>query len=168
MGAILGSFQDDGSLKQFPFLRREVHQALKDGPAKDSLSGFCRSEAQYDDAVEWLIECYHQPQEVMKQHTRTIAVCSRQEATHVCQACSFFNYYYYLTSLNKWYNKWHYPTRNLQPGDVVILREDNAYVNVWPLGRIEVVFPGEDGFVHVRISQGIYRRPVTKIAPLLT
>ena len=78
-----------------------LHQALKDGPAKDSLSGFSRSEAQYDDAVEWLIECYHQPQEVIKQHTRTIAVCSRQEATHVYQACSFFNYYYYLTLLNK-------------------------------------------------------------------
>ena len=31
--------------------------------------------------------------------------------------------------------RWHHPKRNLQKGDVVILREDNAFVNTWPLGR---------------------------------
>ena len=37
-------------------------------------------------------------------------------------------------------------------------REDNAYVNVWPLGRIEEVILGEDGLVrvvHVRISRDL-------------
>ena len=52
----------------------------------------------------------------------------------------------------------------------MILREDNAYVNVWPLGRIEEVFPGEDGLVrvvHVRISQGILPETGDKDRPLI-
>ena len=52
-----------------------LHQALMGGPARDSLSGFSRSEGQYDDAVKWLMERYHQPREVIKQHTRAIMEC---------------------------------------------------------------------------------------------
>ena len=45
----------------------------------------------------------------------------------------------YLNTLQKFY-KWHYPKRNLKPGDVVILCEDGAPVNSWPLGKIQEVF----------------------------
>ena len=71
--------------------------------------------------------------------------------------------------VDRW-NKRHHPQRNLQPGDVVILREDKRHVNTRPLGRIEEVYPGQNGLVQVvkiKTSQGIYRRPIAKIAPLL-
>ena len=49
-----------------------LHQALMGDPARDSLSGFSRSEGQYDDAVKWLMKRYHQPRKVIKQHTHAI------------------------------------------------------------------------------------------------
>ena len=92
---------------------------------------------------------------------------------HMCQQVTrhFWKWWSseYPVSL-KWY-RWHHPKRNPQKGDVVVLREDNAFVNAWPLGRIVEVYPGKDGLVRVvsvKTSQGVYRRPVTnKIAPLL-
>ena len=76
----------------------------------------------------------------------------------------------YLTSLRK-YAKWHKPLRNLSVGDIVILNEDGMLPTTWPLGRVIEVFVGKDGFVrvvNVRTKNGIFKRPVHKLALLLS
>ena len=75
----------------------------------------------------------------------------------------------YLSSLRK-FTKWHFPTRNLQVGDLVCLCEDNLVPTKWPLGRVVDTHPGDDGLVRVvivRTSKGTYKRPVVKIALIL-
>ncbi|XP_043862640.1 uncharacterized protein LOC122756616 [Drosophila santomea] len=65
----------------------------------------------------------------------------------------------YLKELHK-RNKWKFPTRDLQAGDMVVIKEENLPSNEWRLGRIQVVCPGVDGkvvssyVVHVRIYNG--------------
>ena len=49
----------------------------------------------------------------------------------------------YLSTLNK-YNKWHYPTRNLVVGDIVLMKEDGIVQTKWPLARVVEVFSGSD------------------------
>ena len=66
--------------------------------------------------------------------------------------------------------KWSHPSRNLQVGDLVCVREDTLVPTKWPLARVVSGHPGEDGFVRVatlRTAKGTYKRPVTKIALLL-
>lgn len=75
----------------------------------------------------------------------------------------------YLLSLRRFY-KWHNPQRNLQPGDVVILREDGLQNSYWPLARVTKVFPGDDGLVRaaiVKTEKGSYKRPIVKMIPLI-
>ena len=75
----------------------------------------------------------------------------------------------YWSSLNK-FNKWHYPSRNLTVGDVVILKEDRTLPTRWPFGRVIQVYPGVDDFVpvaSVKTAQGVFKKPVTKLALLL-
>lgn len=75
----------------------------------------------------------------------------------------------YLLSLRRFY-KWHHPQRNLQPGDVVILREDGLQNSCWPLARVTKVFPGDDGLVRaaiVKTEKGSYKRPIVKMIPLI-
>ena len=92
---------------------------------------------------------------------------------HLCQ--SLVQYFWkqwskeYLSTLRR-YTKWHHPTKNPQIGDIVILQEDNMIPLKWLLGRIVGIYPGSDGLVRVvqvKTSSGTYRRPVSKIAPLL-
>ena len=76
----------------------------------------------------------------------------------------------YLTSLNK-FNKWHHPARNLRIGDIVVLREDTLAPTKWPLARVIQVHCGRDGLVRVatvKTSKGTYKRPITKLALLLS
>ena len=71
--------------------------------------------------------------------------------------------------MNK-FTKWYHPQRNVSVGDVVILREDNLIPTKWPLARVVQVYPGRDDLVRVvsvKTAQGIYKRPVTKIAVVL-
>ncbi|XP_059841364.1 uncharacterized protein LOC132402527 [Hypanus sabinus] len=79
----------------------------------------------------------------------------------------------YLHSLQQ-RRKWAEPRRNLQVGDLVLLRDKQATRNSWPTARITATFPIEDG--HVRkielktTDQGdvkIYQRPVTEVILLL-
>ena len=75
----------------------------------------------------------------------------------------------YLIGLRK-YHKWHHPTKNFQPGDIVVAREDNTTPSQWPLARIVEAHKGSDGLVRVvklKTKNGIYTRPVTKVALLL-
>ncbi|XP_059825153.1 uncharacterized protein LOC132393775 [Hypanus sabinus] len=70
--------------------------------------------------------------------------------------------------------KWTEPRRNLQVGDLVLLRDKQATRNSWLTARITATFPSEDE--HVRkielktTDQGdvkIYQRPVTEVILLL-
>ncbi len=75
----------------------------------------------------------------------------------------------YFSSLRK-FTKWHTPVRNLQVGDVVMLKEERFTPTKWPLGRITTVHPGKDGYVRVatvRTAKSTYKRPVVKLALIL-
>ena len=75
----------------------------------------------------------------------------------------------YLTSLRK-YSKWRNPVRNLEVGDIVVLREDNTMPTQWPIARIVETHQGRDRLVRVvklHTKNGIYVRPVAKVALLL-
>ena len=92
---------------------------------------------------------------------------------HLCQALvrHFWQRWSieYLSSLRR-YVKWHHPSRNIEVGDIVILREDNLVPTKWPLAKVITAHPGNDGLtrvVTVKTSTGEYKRPVTKIAVLL-
>lgn len=74
----------------------------------------------------------------------------------------------YLTTLQA-KSKWYRPQSNLAIGDLVLLRQPNVPPTVWKLGRIVSVHPGEDGVVRVatvRTRDGVYKRPVVKLARL--
>ena len=75
----------------------------------------------------------------------------------------------YLASLNK-LNKWRHPSRNVTPGDIVVVQESGTVPTRWPIGRVLEVHPGKDHFIRVvtiKTAQGTYTRPVSKIAVLL-
>lgn len=79
----------------------------------------------------------------------------------------------YLNTLQS-RRKWHKTRRNLQPGDIVLLKQNQAPRNEWTMAVITSTFPGSDGRVRkveVRTSsQGIsktYLRPISDIIVLL-
>ena len=75
----------------------------------------------------------------------------------------------YLISLRR-SNKWLFPSRNIQTNDIVVLQDDNLIPTKWPLARVLQVHPGKDGIVRVatvKMSTGMYKRPVSKLALLL-
>ena len=75
----------------------------------------------------------------------------------------------YLSHLQR-FTKWQHPSRNLQVGDIVCVRGEQAPPTKWPLAIIESVNQGEDGQVRVvtiRTAKGLYKRPVVKIVPLV-
>ncbi|XP_062703650.1 uncharacterized protein LOC134286097 [Aedes albopictus] len=58
---------------------------------------------------------------------------------------------------------------DIQVGTMVLLKKEAAPPMKWPLGRIEAVFPGNDGHVRVvqvRTATGCYRRAITEVCPL--
>lgn len=66
-------------------------------------------------------------------------------------------------------SKWHQPRKNLEEGDVVLLKEDNLPPAKWCMGRITQVHPGADGNVRVatvKTQRGEIKRPITKMALL--
>ena len=114
-----------------------------------------------------------QPLSILPDQFATSAKHSTLRRWHLCQLMihSFWRRWSteYINLLNK-YNKWRSNSRNLSIGDIVVLKEENTIPTKWPLGRIVAVHPGTDGLVRVvdvRTSQGIYRRPITKLALLL-
>lgn len=92
---------------------------------------------------------------------------------HLCQCLvrHFWQHWKneYLSSINR-HNKWKHPSRNVTPGDIVVLQESETAPTKWPLGRILETHPGQDKLVRVvtaKTNQGVYTRPVSKIAVLL-
>ncbi len=77
--------------------------------------------------------------------------------------------YEYVTQISR-FTKWQFPSRNLQVGDLVVVREDSPITNQWPLARVLMVHPGKDQRVRVatiKTAKGIYKRPIVKLALLL-
>ena len=53
--------------------------------------------------------------------------------------------------------KWEKPKRNLCTGDVVLVKEEGAYRNDWPIGRVSEAIASVDGQVRkvqVKIARG--------------
>ena len=74
----------------------------------------------------------------------------------------------YLTTLQA-RTKWKKPQPNLQPGDVVVLKEDKTFTCHWPLAKVLQTYPGKDGLVRVaqvKTSTSVFKRPITKLALL--
>ena len=62
-------------------------------------------------------------------------------------------------------SKWNVPKRNLQVGDVVLLKDDTPK-NQWPLGLVQKVEVGRDGrirVVHLKTATSLLCRPVSKV-----
>lgn len=73
----------------------------------------------------------------------------------------------YLPTLTK-RTKWFAKSRNVQPGELVLIVEDKKR-NGWTRGRILEVIPAADGVVRqalVQTASGVLRRPVSKLAIL--
>ncbi|UYV73090.1 hypothetical protein LAZ67_10001791, partial [Cordylochernes scorpioides] len=61
--------------------------------------------------------------------------------------------------------KWLKPVDNIKIGTLVLLKEDNLPPLKWRMGRINQVYPGEDGLVRVvsvKTADGVLRRAVAK------
>ncbi|XP_049871346.1 uncharacterized protein LOC126370517 isoform X2 [Pectinophora gossypiella] len=75
----------------------------------------------------------------------------------------------YLTQLQS-RPKWHHNVPNIKKDSLVILKMDNTSPLVWPMARVEQVFPGSDSKVRaltVRTSKGtVIRTSVTKVCVL--
>nr|XP_041630739.1 uncharacterized protein LOC121502075 [Drosophila kikkawai] len=67
-------------------------------------------------------------------------------------------------------NKWKTASQNVKEGLLVLVKEDNVPVMSWPMGRIVKTYPGKDDHVrvvNVKTASGIFKRSVTRLAPLL-
>jgi len=66
-------------------------------------------------------------------------------------------------------SKWFRQKPNVKIGDLVLVQTPNQPPMNWKLGRIENIYPGQDGVVRVvtiRTTDGIIKRPVVKLAVL--
>ncbi len=68
--------------------------------------------------------------------------------------------------------KWMKKEKNLQVGDLVLVKEDNLPPTRWALGRITETHPGKDGLVRTVTLRGpkqtVFKRPITKLCPFPT
>ena len=69
--------------------------------------------------------------------------------------------------------KWEKPKRNLRTEDVVLVKEEGAYRNDWPIGRVSEAIASDDGHVRkvqVKIVRGgtmkTFLRPVKELVLL--
>ena len=74
----------------------------------------------------------------------------------------------YLQGLQQ-HQRWQRTSPNLQPGDLVLVRDDNTTPLHWSTAVITDSHPGKDGIVHVvklHTPKGIFKRPITEICPV--
>ncbi|XP_065361988.1 uncharacterized protein LOC135955564 [Calliphora vicina] len=65
--------------------------------------------------------------------------------------------------------KWDKAEKNVEVGTVVTVHDDNLPPQTWLLGRVVAVETGTDGksrVVQVKTKNGVFRRPIHKLAPL--
>ncbi|XP_070546549.1 uncharacterized protein [Ptychodera flava] len=75
----------------------------------------------------------------------------------------------YLPSLQE-RQKWFKVKRNLEVGDVVLVKDENTARNVWPLGRVIKIMPDGKGLVRrvmVKTKNSVLERPYDKLCVLL-
>ena len=79
----------------------------------------------------------------------------------------------YLSTLQT-YQKWAEPSKNIKPGDVVLLRDKGCHRNQWPIAIVERAIESDDGLVRkaiVRVAKDgktvTYTRPVSEMVLLL-
>lgn len=102
-----------------------------------------------------------------------IKTCRLSSWQHVQQLRQHFWHRWYKDYLNTLSvrKKWHGDqVPAITEGTLVIMKEDNSPPLHWPMGRIVAIHPGEDGIVRVvtvKTINGIYKRSVKKLAPLL-
>ncbi|XP_023316217.1 uncharacterized protein LOC111694003 [Trichogramma pretiosum] len=68
-------------------------------------------------------------------------------------------------------SKWLTARESLQPGDMVLLKDDLCSPSSWPLARVEQVHPGSDGLVRVatiKTASSTFTRPIVKLIKLPT
>ncbi|KAL7724989.1 hypothetical protein ACLKA6_013632 [Drosophila palustris] len=66
-------------------------------------------------------------------------------------------------------HKWKTVNANIKEDMLVLIKEDNIPVLSWPMGRIVKTYPGQDNHVRVvdvKTASGIFKRPITRLAPL--
>jgi len=76
----------------------------------------------------------------------------------------------YLTTLQQRF-KWKERGRNLQVGDLVLVKEDNFPPAQWKMARIILLHPGADNLVRVvtvKTQHGEMKRPIVKLCPLVS
>jgi len=74
----------------------------------------------------------------------------------------------YLHELQK-RQRWTKSSANLQPNQIVLLKDDSTNPLQWPTAIITDVHPGRDGrirVVTVKTPTGTYKRPISKICPI--
>ena len=67
-------------------------------------------------------------------------------------------------------SKWNESRGNLQPGDVVLIKDDNTPRNQWPMGLIETTEVDNKGYVrtvHLKTQNNQLRRPINKLILLV-
>ncbi|XP_069134244.1 uncharacterized protein [Argopecten irradians] len=78
----------------------------------------------------------------------------------------------YLSSLQE-RRKWQQDEKNLQEGDVVLLRDKSLYRNEWPMGVIHRAVPSADGRVRkievcIGTDHKVYSRPASEVVLLVS
>ncbi len=66
--------------------------------------------------------------------------------------------------------KWNVIKKNLKQGDIVLIIDDTAPRNSWPMGRIVNIFPDKKGIVRqvqVKTKSSTVERPITKLCLLM-
>lgn len=63
-------------------------------------------------------------------------------------------------------NKWFFSNKTLEIGDLVIIKEEQAPPNCWPMARVIEVFPGTDGLTRVvklKTATSLIKRPIDRL-----
>ena len=66
--------------------------------------------------------------------------------------------------------KWKIPSRNIQLGDIVLVKEDCLMPTQWQMAKIITISLGRDGYTRVvtlKTKNGVYKRPVNKLVLLV-
>ena len=129
-----------------------------------------------DDGIEMLTPGHFligRPLQALPDHAQSFQKQSLLRRWYLCQ--SLVRHFWerwrneYLIAIRK-HSKWKRPSKNLQIGDVVVLKEDNMVACQWPIARVVDTNVGADELVRVvtvKTANGTYKRPVTKVALLL-
>ena len=67
-------------------------------------------------------------------------------------------------------SKWLARKKNVLPNDIVLIADDSAPRQHWPLGRVMNTYPDRHGDVRsadVKTTTGIYKRPINKLCVII-